>query len=322
MRILIADDDSTSRIMLHAIVSKLGHECRVALDGTSAWEQLASEQMDVLLTDWMMPGVDGPELCARVRQKLGDRYVYIVLITKLADSKQILEGMGAGADDYLIKPVDPFAVQTRMIAAERVISLHRQLVDFGSKLEQANAELLEQSLTDVLTGLSNRRRMGEDLDRVHAQALRAGQPYGLVLLDIDHFKLYNDHYGHPAGDDVLREVADCLRKSTRAGEQIYRYGGEELLVLLPGCTPDAAANTANRICQAVSDTAIPHNARPDAAHVVTISGGVCCWTPGCSLSASELLRQADEALYRAKSAGRNRVELATANDGAELATIS
>jgi diguanylate cyclase (GGDEF)-like protein len=321
MRILIADDDSTSRIMLNAIVSKLGHECHVALDGTSAWEQLASEQLDVLLTDWMMPGVDGPELCARVRRELGDHYVYIVLITKLADTKQILEGMGAGADDYLIKPVDPFAVQTRMIAAERVISLHRQLVDFGSKLEQANVELLEQSLTDALTGLSNRRRMGEDLERVHAQALRAGRAYGLVLLDIDHFKLYNDHCGHPAGDDVLREVADCLRKSTRAGEHLYRYGGEELLLLLPDCTPDAVANTANRICRAVSDTAIPHPARPDAPHVITISGGVSCWTPGSVSSASEILSKADEALYRAKSAGRNCVEPATANQGAELATI-
>lgn len=321
MRILIADDDSTSRIMLNAIVSKLGHECCVALDGTSAWEQLASKQFDVLLTDWMMPGVDGPELCARVRKELGDHYVYIVLITKLADSKQILEGMGAGADEYLIKPVDPFAVQTRMIAAERVISLHRQLVDFGSKLEEANVELLEQSLTDVLTGLSNRRRMGEDLERVHARALRAGRPYGLVLFDIDHFKLYNDHYGHPAGDDVLREVADCLRRSTRAGEHMYRYGGEELLLLLPDCTPDDAAKTANRVCQAVSDTAISHHARPDTPHVVTISGGVCCWTPGCGLLAAELLRQADEALYRAKSAGRNCVQLATADAGAQLATI-
>jgi diguanylate cyclase (GGDEF)-like protein len=256
-----------------------------------------------------------------VRRELGDHYVYIVLITKLADTKQILEGMGAGADDYLIKPVDPFAVQTRMIAAERVISLHRQLVDFGSKLEQANVELLEQSLTDALTGLSNRRRMGEDLERVHAQALRAGRAYGLVLLDIDHFKLYNDHCGHPAGDDVLREVADCLRKSTRAGEHLYRYGGEELLLLLPDCAPDAVANTANRICRAVSDTAIPHPARPDAPHVITISGGVSCWTPGSVSSASEILSKADEALYRAKAAGRNCVEPATANQGAELATI-
>jgi two-component system chemotaxis response regulator CheY len=315
MRILIADDDSTSRIMLNAIVSKLGHECRVASDGTSAWEQLSSEQIDVLLTDWMMPGVDGPELCSRVRKQLGDHYVYIVLITKLADQAQILEGMSAGADDYLIKPVDPFAVKTRMIAAERVISLHRQLVDFGSQLEMANLELREQSLTDALTGLGNRRRMGEDLEHAHARAVRGGRPYGLVLFDIDHFKLYNDHYGHPAGDEVLRKVADCLRKSTRSSDYAYRYGGEELLLLLPDCTVAGAADTANRVCQAVAESAIPHEARPDAPHVVTISGGVCRWTPGNTVSPPELLRHADEALYRAKSSGRNSVQLATANHG-------
>jgi diguanylate cyclase (GGDEF)-like protein len=313
MRVLIADDDSTSRIMLNAIVSKLGHECRVALDGTSAWEQLSSEQIDVLLTDWMMPGVDGPELCSRVRKELGDHYVYIVLITRLADQAQILEGMSAGADDFLIKPVDPFAVKTRMIAAERVIALHRQLVDFGSQLEGANLELREQSLTDPLTGLGNRRRMGEDLEHAHALAIRGGRPYGLVLFDIDHFKLYNDRYGHPAGDEVLLKVADCLRKSTRSSDYAYRYGGEELLLLLPDCTAAGVSDTANRICQAVAEAAIPHEARPDAGQVITISGGVCRWTPGNTLSPAELLRQADEALYRAKSSGRNSVQLATTN---------
>ena len=152
MRILIADDDATSRLLLKAMASKLGHECLVAEDGSSAWELLSSEGIDVLLTDWMMPGLDGPELCRRVRDELSGHYIYIVLITGLGHPEQVLEGMGAGADDYLIKPVDPFAVQTRLVAAERVTSLHRQVADFRAQLEQANIELLERSLTDPLTG--------------------------------------------------------------------------------------------------------------------------------------------------------------------------
>src|SRR5665213_2581960 len=130
MRILIADDDATSRLMLKATAAKLGHECLIATDGSSAWEQLSTQDVDVLLTDWMMPGVDGPELCRRVRNELSDHYVYIVLITGLGNPEQVLEGMSAGADDYLIKPVDPFSVQTRLVAAERVTHLHRQVADF------------------------------------------------------------------------------------------------------------------------------------------------------------------------------------------------
>jgi two-component system, cell cycle response regulator len=321
MRILIADDDATSRVVLKAIVAKLGHECVVANDGTSAWAQLSSAGIDVLLTDWMMPGVDGPELCARVRDELGDRYIYIVLITKLGHAEHVLEGMGAGADDYLIKPVDPFAVQTRLVAAERVIALHRQLTDFGTQLEDANHRLLERSLTDALTGLGNRRRMEEDLERTHVRSLRGERTYGVALFDIDHFKLYNDHYGHLAGDDVLREVAQSLDHATRAGDQLYRYGGEEFLLLFHDATGDDAATAASRILEAVTDAAIPHAHRPTNPSVVTVSGGICCWTPGSDLSATELIHHADGALYRAKAAGRNRVELAAITHRARLSAI-
>ena len=168
MRVLIADDDPTSRLLLKAMVSKLGHEFVVAEDGSSAWDVLASGGIDVLLTDWMMPGVDGPELCRRLRNEVGGGYIYIVLTTGLDHPEDVLEGMSAGADDYLTKPVDKFAVQTRLVAAERVTELHGQLAHTPAQLEQANLELLEQSLTDQLTGLGNRRRMDEDLDRVHA----------------------------------------------------------------------------------------------------------------------------------------------------------
>jgi two-component system cell cycle response regulator len=321
MRILVADDDTTSRLVLKSIVSKLGHECLVANDGLNAWQLLSTQAIDVLLTDWMMPGLDGLELCRRVRNELNGRYIYIVLITGLDHPEQVLEGMGAGADDYLVKPVDPFAVETRLVAANRVTILHRQVADFRAQLERANVELLDRSLTDPLTGLANRRRMEGDLENTHARALRLGQEYGVTLFDIDYFKLYNDHYGHVAGDQVLRRVAHCFDMTVRTGETIYRYGGEEFLLLLPDCSAPAAALAAGRIRQAVTDLAIPHDVRPTAPRVVTMSGGVTCWTPQSALSVRELLEHADEALYQAKSAGRNLVHVTPTGPLTELSTV-
>jgi two-component system, cell cycle response regulator len=306
MRILVADDDATSRLVLEAVVTKLGHECLVASDGSHAWEVLTEHEIDVLLTDWMMPGLDGPELCRRVREELR-HYTYVVLITGLANPQQVLEGMRAGADDYLIKPVDPFSVQTSMVAAERVIILHRQLADFRTQLEQTNLELLELSRVDALTGLGNRRRMEEDLARAHARALRSGRSYCLALFDIDYFKLYNDHYGHPAGDETLRGVARCLERSARSNESVYRYGGEEFLLLMPECALAEAAVAAEGVRQAVLDMAAPHDARPTDPAFVTLSGGVHCWTPTSELSMPEALAQSDRALFVAKSSGRNRI---------------
>jgi diguanylate cyclase (GGDEF)-like protein len=318
MRILIADDDATSRLLLKAVASKLGHDCLVAEDGSRAWELLSTGDIDVLLTDWMMPGVAGPELCRRVRDELSGHYVYIVMITGMANPEEVLEGMSAGADDYLIKPVDPFAVQTRLVAAQRVTLLHRQVVGFRTQLERANLELLGQSLTDPLTGLANRRRMEDDLARSHTRALRSGRPFCVALFDIDHFKRYNDHYGHLAGDAALRQVADCFDGTTRAGEFTYRYGGEEFLVLMVDCDLDAATAGAERIRLTIDQAAIPHLARPTLPTRVTVSGGVACCVPDSSSSVDDILQQADEALFEAKFAGRNRVHTAPAHWPGEL----
>ena len=310
MRVLIADDDATSRLVLTAAAAKLGHECLVATDGSSAWELLSTEGIDVLLTDWMMPGVDGPELCRRVRAELPGRYVYVVLITSMAQPEQVLAGMSAGADDYLIKPVDPFAVQTRLVAAERVTELHRQVADFRTKLELANHELLGHSLTDALTGLGNRRRMEQDLRGAHARAGRIRRSYSVTLFDIDHFKPFNDHYGHLAGDDALRRVGQALAAAARTGESVYRYGGEEFLLLSPDTTPDAAAEAAARVGQAVADLGILHATRPTRPDIVTVSGGVACWSPTSGMTTAEIIEQADQALFAAKTAGRNRTHAA------------
>ncbi len=316
MRILVADDDGTGRLLLKSMVTKLGHECLVAEDGSAAWDLLSSGPIDVLLTDWMMPGMDGPELCRRVRDEPAEHYVYIVLTTGLDHHEHVLEGMSAGADDYLIKPVDSFAVQTALVAAERVTQLHGKLARKEAELQRLNIELLERSLTDQLTGIGNRRRMEEEIANTHARAVRMGRTYGVALFDVDHFKLYNDYYGHIDGDEALRRVADTINRVRRTGECAYRYGGEEFLLLVPDCRPaEAVFITAERIRRAVVDLAVPHEARPSELSFVTLSGGVACWTPGSPLSAEGVVEQADAALFEAKSAGRNRIHAGASLEG-------
>lgn len=289
------------------MASKLGHDCLVASDGSAAWELLQSGDIDVLLTDWMMPGVDGTELCRRVRNKIKDNYTYIVLVTGLADPEQILEGMNSGADDYIVKPVNSLDVQTCLVAAERVTSLHRQVHQVRAQLEEANLELLGRSLTDSLTNLGNRRRMEEDLLKVHARALRSQNSYCVTMFDIDYFKFYNDHYGHPAGDEALRQVAKCLNRVVRSGESVYRYGGEEFLLVMPNCRVDDAIAAAERVLHAVNLISIPHEARATAPPIITLSAGVACHTPDSDLAIHDLIEHADQALYSAKLSGRNRV---------------
>ena len=309
VRILIADDEATSRILLKSMVTKFGHECTLANDGAAAWELLCSNHFDVLLTDWMMPWIDGPELCRRVRDEdvATDHYVYVVLTTSLDHCQHVMEGMNAGADDYLMKPVDTFALQTTLVVAERVTELHNKLARRDGELERLNVELVERSLTDDLTGLGNRRRMEQDIENTHARALRSKRSYGVALFDIDHFKFYNDFYGHVAGDETLRQVATSIDGASRTGECAFRYGGEEFLLLVPDCEPLEAINIAERVRQAVADAAIPHSSRPTEPPFVTVSGGVSCWTPEYHVSAREVIEQADDALFQAKSAGRNRV---------------
>jgi two-component system chemotaxis response regulator CheY len=307
VRILVADDDATSRVLLKAMASKLGHDCLVASDGSAAWELLQKGDIDVLLTDWMMPVVDGTELCRRVRHELKDSYTYVVIVTGRADPEQILEGMSAGADDYIVKPVNSLDVQTCLVAAERVTILHRQLAQVRAQLEEANLELLGRSLTDSLTNLGNRRRMEEDLLKVHARALRAQNSYCVTMFDIDHFKFFNDHYGHPAGDEALRQVAASLNRVVRSGESVYRYGGEEFLLVMPNCEVDEAVAAAERILHAVNLMAIPHEARPTSPPVITLSAGVAVYTPDSDLTIHDLIELADQALYAAKLSGRNRV---------------
>ncbi len=307
MKVLIAEDDALSRMILRRAVEKFGHECLVAEDGERAWELFQdTPEVDVIISDWMMPGIDGPEFCRRVRERNSSWYTFFIFLTALGDKEHLLEGMQAGADDYLAKPLDREQLQVRLIAASRVNSLHRQLNEQAVELEKLNKELFALSRQDPLTRLGNRLRLREDLKTLSAQAERYGHGYCAMLCDVDFFKAYNDTYGHLAGDEVLKKVAEIILENLRTGDLAYRYGGEEFLVILPEQSLESASIAAERLRRDIEELAITHEAKTPPG-VVTISLGLAVLQPGEKKSFEELLKEADDALYAAKEAGRNRV---------------
>lgn len=300
MKILIAEDELILRMIIQEALESFGYECLLAEDGEKAWELFQSTQdVDVIISDWMMPGMDGLELCRRVRAGRKNGYTYFMFLTALGDKGHLLSGMQMGADDFLAKPLDPDELQARMIAASRVTSLHRRLAE-------QNVEMFEQARTDPLSQLGNRLRLHEDLEVLQGRVERYGHSYSAVMLDIDCFKTYNDEYGHLAGDEVLSTVARTLVEQSRSGDVLYRYGGEEFLVVMPEQSLESAVVGAERMRRAVEGLAISHGAK-DPPGVVTISAGVATLLPGESKTTSNLLKEADAALYSAKESGRNRI---------------
>lgn len=313
MKVLIAEDDAVSLKILQRSIEKLGHERLTAEDGEEAWELYQeTPDVDVIISDWMMPGIDGPELCRRIRNEDRSGYTYFIFLTALGDKEHLLKGLEAGADDYLSKPLDRDELQVRLIAASRVTGLHRRLAEQNEELEELNSRLADQARTDPLTGLGNRLRMEEDLKVLRARAERYNQTYCAILLDIDRFKSYNDAYGHQAGDEVLKKVAATIETHCRSGDTAYRYGGEEFLVVLPAQTQESGVAMAERLRRAIEELDISHTTK-DPPQVLTISAGVAATAQQREKDPESLIEEADEALYEAKKAGRNRVAPKSAN---------
>ncbi|MBI2301265.1 MAG: diguanylate cyclase [Armatimonadetes bacterium] len=305
MRILAAEDDRVALALLRRTLEKLGHEVETVEDGQAALDTLRTRPFDVLISDRIMPRLCGLDLCRALRA-LDGPYVYYVMLTAMDSREDMVAGMEAGVDEYLAKPLDPIELRARLIAAERIVGLHRSLVEQRQALERLNHELWEHARIDALTHIGNRQRMEEDLAAMHDRVSRYGHSYAVGLCDVDWFKIYNDTCGHQAGDAALAAVARVLDDETRAGDSVYRYGGEEFLVLLAEQSLASAYIAMQRMCRAVDSLGIAHPGL-DPAGVVTISCGIS----GCSLaepkSVQELLGEADAALYRAKERGRNRV---------------
>lgn len=309
MRIIIAEDDNVSRLILEAELHRLGHKVLTARDGEGAWELYQATGADVIISDGMMPGVDGFELCRRVRAMPATRYPYFIFLTNLADETFVRRGMKAGADDYLAKPLDPAALTARLVVAGRISELHRRLSAQQAELEALNEALFAQARTDPLTGLANRLSLTEDLPRL-ARRVERNEGFCAIMCDIDHFKRYNDHYGHAGGDDVLRKVAAILKDGLRPGDRAYRFGGEEFLIIVPVKLDAEAQRVAERFRLAVERVAEPHCASPFG--IVTLSVGAAMVQNLPSFSVASWLAAADAALYRSKELGRNRNSFRTA----------
>jgi diguanylate cyclase (GGDEF)-like protein len=301
MKVLVADDDPGSLLVARAAVERYGHNCLAASDGDEAWELYLKHQPDVVVTDWMMPGMDGLALCRAIRAREADLYTYIVMLTSQGSRDDVLAGLEAGADDYVTKPLDPFVLHARLLVALRVTTLHADLAHYRKVLSQ-------QARTDPLTGLHNRLKLSEDLEQLHARSERYAEEYCLAMCDVDNFKSYNDIYGHQAGDLALREVAASLVGQARKSDGVYRFGGEEFLVVLPNQTQEGARIFMERALDRVRELEIEHTGDP--AGLLTLSAGISAFTTEHKLDAEQLLGEADAALYAAKAAGRNRVELA------------
>jgi two-component system cell cycle response regulator len=300
MRVLIAEDERGARRLLEARLSQWGYEVTGVADGGQAWEQLRGETPPPLaILDWVMPGMDGPEVCRRVRALRREPYIYLILLTSNDQKADMVRGMEAGADDYLTKPWDAHELEVRVRAGRRIVELQSQLI-------AAREELRREATHDSLTGLWSRAAVLGILAREVHQARREGAPLALVMVDIDRFKSVNDTYGHLVGDAVLREVAHRVESRVRGGDIVGRYGGEEFVVVLPGCDGRSAVEVAERLRSAVADAPVERAPGPLR---VTVSLGVAAEHGDGDLAADPLLRAADEALYRAKAEGRNRTVL-------------
>jgi diguanylate cyclase (GGDEF)-like protein len=308
MRILVADDDPTSLLIAQKSLRSLGHDCLSVTNGAQAWDAFRSRQPDVVISDWMMPGMNGLELCRSIRAHKDHSYTYFIVVTGRGGREHIVEGMNAGADDYLIKPLDPADLEAHLIAAARVTSMHHQLAQQRTELEKLNHQLTDIARRDPLTGLGNRRALQEDIELLERRVTRYGHRYCVALLDVDFFKSYNDTYGHQAGDLVLETVADQLQIQARGGDALYRYGGEEFLCIFPEQSMATGLVATQRMRVGVEHLAIPH--ANNSLGVLTVSAGLAVLDPGRTRSANEVLKDADQALYRAKQLGRNRVERA------------
>ncbi len=292
LTILLVEDDAPTAYSVARLLKALGHEVVTAPDGVEAWSILQDLRAQVVITDWMMPRMDGLELCRRIRESTGRPYTYVVLLTARGGSEDRLAALAAGADDFLSKPFDSRELVARLAVAQRLLTMQEEL-------ERKNVILGELATTDELTGLKNRRRLSEELQTHFSLAARQRLPLSLIFLDVDSFKTYNDAFGHQAGDDALRGIADIIRGSTRIHDMAARYGGEEFIILLPMTGPVVARTLAERLRKSIEERDWPHCG-------VTASFGVATMTSK-TLESRILLEEADRALYISKDRGRNCV---------------
>jgi diguanylate cyclase (GGDEF)-like protein len=296
--ILLAEDSPVYRHLITGHLNEWSFDFVCAKDGRAAWDLLTKPDAPRLaLLDWVLPGLDGVELCRRLRHRPEtEPYTYTILLTGKSQQHEMLEAMDAGADDFLAKPFDPPELKARLQVGKRIVELQQKLVSANEALHYAASH-------DFLTRLWNRAAIIAFLQREMARSLREGRALGVIPVDVEHFKKVNDELGHETGDYVLQEIAKRFSASLREYDGIGRYGGEEFLLVMPGCDLATTSRRANLIRELISSTQIRTPVKPTT---VTVSMGVA--VAESATSSESLLRRADLALYQAKRNGRNRVE--------------
>ena len=303
MRVVIVGDDAIQRGILEQHLRSTGYEVQGFADGDAAWASLQQDPARLVVTDWSMPVISGADLIRRIRTANSSAYTYTyTLIMAAIDAKdEIVEGLGAGADDYLTKPVDPRELRARLALGERILDLEDRLRASSKRIHRLTPD-------DGLDTLLNRQAIHAHADAELDRGARDGKPVSVALLDVDRFTVINDNYGHAVGDEVLEAIADALRSNKRPYDWIGRWSGQEFLVVLPGATPEHGKMVADRLRLAISQIQITLDG--DDPIQVTASLGVATQHPGSRGNLVGLLVEADKALYDAKRSGRNRVVVA------------
>ena len=305
-KVLIVDDSATVRTGLAAQVRAMSLEPVAAEDGDRALELFLAERPSLVLLDVRMPGIDGYETARRIRAARPEEWTPIIFLSASEADQDLERAIECGGDDYLIKPVSAVVLTAKIRALQRLDGMRVKLLEVSRELAAANLRLELLAHQDGLTGIANRRAFDYLIERHFAQAARQRSPLSVAICDVDHFKAYNDRYGHPAGDDCLRRVAGAVARCCRRGSDLAaRYGGEEFVLLLPDTPQSGALQLAEAVRREVAALAIPHEGSPTAA-VITLSAGVATFTHGRDNTPADLVERADAALYRAKNTGRDR----------------
>lgn len=306
-RILIIDDSATILAVLAAAVRAMKLEPLLAESGEQGLEVFTTQQPSLVLLDVNMPGIDGYETARRIRAARPEEWIPIIFLSASEDDQDLERAIECGGDDYLVKPVSVVVLGAKIRALQRLDQMRRKVLEISSELSAANLRLETLSQQDGLTGIANRRAFDFLMDRHFLTAVRRRDALSVVLCDVDHFKAYNDHYGHVAGDECLRQIAAALARSCkRAIDVAARYGGEEFALLLPDTPAAGALHVAQAARKEVAALALPHAQSPTSG-LVTFSAGIATFSAEADKASSDLTRRADEALYRAKHLGRDRV---------------
>jgi two-component system cell cycle response regulator len=305
--ILIVEDEMNSRYLLNTYLTHDGYKVKEARTGEDALKTISEAIPSVIVLDVLLPGITGFEVCRRLKHSISTSFIPIILVTALRGDKERIQGIEAGADDFISKPFNRVELITRIKSLLRIKGLHDALEQKIDELEKAKDKLRKLAVTDGMTGVYNYRAFKSQLGLEISRSKRFGLPVSLLMIDIDHFKHYNDRYGHLNGDLVLRTFARLLKENIRDVDCLARYGGEEFVIILPGTDKHSASLASEKIRKLIAATIFPPKEQMRTGSV-TISIGVAAY-PEDAKDENELVSQSDKALYKAKAGGRNRTEL-------------